>query len=203
MKPGRTMFYRSQTHCKLFRRDIQSRFGWHRFADWEGRRVGVPEIGDGNILSVLGTNTAEWGSVELLNNKVTKEQSCRTSLLCSLVVQNPSGRNVAVHTGLPKHVLASAAQALEFEDEDEKENEARLGNLFLENGQFLRQAARWLIMDVKLPKLGEGADSGVVVNVFVKEGDTVAGDQAISNWKMKRLWPQSRPPGRGSSPKYM
>ena len=34
-------------------------------------------------------------------------------------------------------------------------------------------------MDVKLPKLGEGADSGVVVNIFVKEGDTVARDQAI------------------------
>ena len=34
-------------------------------------------------------------------------------------------------------------------------------------------------MDVKLPKLGEGADSGVVVNVFVKEGDMVAKDQAI------------------------
>ncbi|MGD0208372.1 MAG: 2-oxo acid dehydrogenase subunit E2 [Verrucomicrobiota bacterium] len=34
-------------------------------------------------------------------------------------------------------------------------------------------------MDVKLPKLGEGADSGVVVNVFVKEGDQVARDQAI------------------------
>ncbi len=34
-------------------------------------------------------------------------------------------------------------------------------------------------MDVKLPRLGEGADSGVVVNVFVKEGDVVAKDQAI------------------------
>ena len=34
-------------------------------------------------------------------------------------------------------------------------------------------------MDVKLPKLGEGADSGVVVNVFVKEGDAIAKDQAI------------------------
>jgi pyruvate dehydrogenase E2 component (dihydrolipoamide acetyltransferase) len=34
-------------------------------------------------------------------------------------------------------------------------------------------------MDLKLPKLGEGADSGVVVNVFVKEGDTVARDQAV------------------------
>lgn len=34
-------------------------------------------------------------------------------------------------------------------------------------------------MDVKLPKLGEGADSGVVVNIFVKEGDTIASGQAI------------------------
>jgi pyruvate dehydrogenase E2 component (dihydrolipoamide acetyltransferase) len=34
-------------------------------------------------------------------------------------------------------------------------------------------------MDLKLPKLGEGADSGVVVNVFVKEGDTIARDQAV------------------------
>jgi pyruvate dehydrogenase E2 component (dihydrolipoamide acetyltransferase) len=34
-------------------------------------------------------------------------------------------------------------------------------------------------MDVKLPKLGEGADSGVVVTVFVKEGDTIAKDQAV------------------------
>ena len=34
-------------------------------------------------------------------------------------------------------------------------------------------------MDLKLPNLGEGADSGVVVNVFVKEGDTIAKDQAI------------------------
>jgi pyruvate dehydrogenase E2 component (dihydrolipoamide acetyltransferase) len=38
---------------------------------------------------------------------------------------------------------------------------------------------RLSFMDVKLPKLGEGADSGVVVNIFVKEGDTVAKDQAI------------------------
>lgn len=34
-------------------------------------------------------------------------------------------------------------------------------------------------MDFKLPKLGEGADSGTVVNLFVKEGDTVAKDQTI------------------------
>lgn len=34
-------------------------------------------------------------------------------------------------------------------------------------------------MDIRLPKLGEGADSGVVVGVFVKAGDTVAKDQPI------------------------
>jgi pyruvate dehydrogenase E2 component (dihydrolipoamide acetyltransferase) len=34
-------------------------------------------------------------------------------------------------------------------------------------------------MDVKLPHLGEGADSGVVVNLFVKEGDLVAEGQPI------------------------
>jgi pyruvate dehydrogenase E2 component (dihydrolipoamide acetyltransferase) len=34
-------------------------------------------------------------------------------------------------------------------------------------------------MDVKLPKLGEGADSGIVVTVFVKEGDAIAKDQPI------------------------
>lgn len=34
-------------------------------------------------------------------------------------------------------------------------------------------------MDLKLPHLGEGADSGTVVNLFVKEGDQVAKDQPI------------------------
>ena len=34
-------------------------------------------------------------------------------------------------------------------------------------------------MDVKLPNLGEGADSGTVVNVFVKEGDEVTKDQPL------------------------
>jgi pyruvate dehydrogenase E2 component (dihydrolipoamide acetyltransferase) len=34
-------------------------------------------------------------------------------------------------------------------------------------------------MDVKLPQLGEGADSGVVVSVLVKEGDRVAEGQTI------------------------
>src|SRR5580765_3561579 len=34
-------------------------------------------------------------------------------------------------------------------------------------------------MDLKLPHLGEGADSGTVVNLFVKEGDQVTRDQPI------------------------
>jgi pyruvate dehydrogenase E2 component (dihydrolipoamide acetyltransferase) len=34
-------------------------------------------------------------------------------------------------------------------------------------------------MDLKLPALGEGADSGTVVNLFVKEGDAVTKDQPI------------------------
>jgi pyruvate dehydrogenase E2 component (dihydrolipoamide acetyltransferase) len=34
-------------------------------------------------------------------------------------------------------------------------------------------------MDIRLPSLGEGADSGVVVNILVKEGDTIAKDQTI------------------------
>ena len=34
-------------------------------------------------------------------------------------------------------------------------------------------------MEVKRPKLGEGADSGVVVGIFVKEGDTMAKGQTI------------------------
>jgi pyruvate dehydrogenase E2 component (dihydrolipoamide acetyltransferase) len=57
--------------------------------------------------------------------------------------------------------------------------EIRLENLFLESGGIMHQDVAGYFMDVKLPKLGEGADSGVVVNIFVKEGDTVAKDQAI------------------------
>src|ERR1043166_3202271 len=34
-------------------------------------------------------------------------------------------------------------------------------------------------MDIRLPSLGEGADSGTVVNIMVKEGDPVAKDQPI------------------------
>jgi pyruvate dehydrogenase E2 component (dihydrolipoamide acetyltransferase) len=34
-------------------------------------------------------------------------------------------------------------------------------------------------MDIRLPSLGEGADSGVVVNILVKEGDQVQKDQPV------------------------
>jgi pyruvate dehydrogenase E2 component (dihydrolipoamide acetyltransferase) len=34
-------------------------------------------------------------------------------------------------------------------------------------------------MDIRLPSLGEGADSGVVVNILVKEGDQIQKDQPI------------------------
>ncbi len=34
-------------------------------------------------------------------------------------------------------------------------------------------------MDIRLPSLGEGADSGVVVNILVKEGDQIKKDQPI------------------------
>src|SRR2546428_5180184 len=34
-------------------------------------------------------------------------------------------------------------------------------------------------MELKLPNLGEGADSGTVVNLFVKEGDQISKDQPI------------------------
>ena len=51
-------------------------------------------------------------------------------------------------------------------------------NFLLENRDGLRQTET-SFMDVKLPKLGEGADSGVVVGIFAKEGDTIAVGQSI------------------------
>ena len=38
-------------------------------------------------------------------------------------------------------------------------------------------------MDIRIPNLGEGADSGTVVSVYVKEGDRVAKDQT-PNWHL-------------------
>src|SRR5208283_2903618 len=34
-------------------------------------------------------------------------------------------------------------------------------------------------MDIRLPSLGEGADSGTVVNILVKEGDRIKNNQPI------------------------
>ena len=44
---------------------------------------------------------------------------------------------------------------------------------------MLRQLVGSNFMDLKLPKLGEGADSGIVVNILVKEGDTIAKNQTV------------------------
>ena len=34
-------------------------------------------------------------------------------------------------------------------------------------------------MDIKIPNLGEGADTGTVVSIHVKEGDRVTKDQTL------------------------
>ena len=47
------------------------------------------------------------------------------------------------------------------------------------SGTFAPHYVALIYMDVKLPRLGEGADSGTVVNLFVKEGDQIAKDQPI------------------------
>ena len=49
-------------------------------------------------------------------------------------------------------------------------------------------------MDLKLPHLGEGADSGTVVNLFVKEGDTVTKDQPILELENEKAVATFRPP---------
>ena len=40
---------------------------------------------------------------------------------------------------------------------------------FLEKRSLLEPSCQFKFMDVKLPKLGEGAESGVVVGIFVKK----------------------------------
>jgi pyruvate dehydrogenase E2 component (dihydrolipoamide acetyltransferase) len=52
-------------------------------------------------------------------------------------------------------------------------------SFFLEICSNLQQIVAPLTMDVKLPNLGEGADSGTVVNLFIKEGDRIAKDQPV------------------------
>ena len=53
-------------------------------------------------------------------------------------------------------------------------------------------------MDVKLPPLGEGADSGTVVNLFVKEGDQVAKDQPIIELENEKAVATIPSPGAGT-----
>ena len=42
-----------------------------------------------------------------------------------------------------------------------------------------KKPIRGTLMDVRLPRLGEGADSGTVASIFVKEGDQITKDQPI------------------------
>jgi hypothetical protein len=52
-------------------------------------------------------------------------------------------------------------------------------DFFLDTPPDLHQIDWSQAMDVKLPHLGEGADSGTVVNLFVKEGDQISKDQPL------------------------
>ena len=56
-------------------------------------------------------------------------------------------------------------------------------------------------MDVKLPPLGEGADSGTVVNLFVKEGDQIAKDQPILELENEKAVATIPSTAAGQSPK--
>ncbi len=53
-------------------------------------------------------------------------------------------------------------------------------------------------MDVKLPPLGEGADSGTVVNLFVKEGDQIAKDQSLIELENEKAVATIPSPGAGT-----
>src|SRR5215471_16182698 len=47
------------------------------------------------------------------------------------------------------------------------------------NWTWTRKRCIHTFMDINLPNLGEGADSGTIVNLFVKEGDRIAKDQPL------------------------
>src|SRR5262245_27452251 len=51
--------------------------------------------------------------------------------------------------------------------------------IFSRTSARVRHIAGKGTMDLTLPALGEGADSGTVVNLFVKEGDQIAKDQPV------------------------
>ena len=55
-------------------------------------------------------------------------------------------------------------------------------------------------MDVKVPRLGEGADSGVVVSLLVKEGDQVKEGQTILDPFTRQPFPGARIPSTRISP---
>ena len=52
-------------------------------------------------------------------------------------------------------------------------------------------------MDVRLPRLGEGADSGTVASIFVKEGDRVAAQQPILELESEKAVAQIPSPSAG------
>ena len=43
-------------------------------------------------------------------------------------------------------------------------------------------------MDIRIPNLGEGAESGSVVSILVKEGDSVAKDQTLIELDDDQVW---------------
>ena len=53
-------------------------------------------------------------------------------------------------------------------------------------------------MDVRLPRLGEGADSGIVASIFVKEGDRVTDQQPILELESEKAVAQIPSPGAGT-----
>ncbi len=58
-------------------------------------------------------------------------------------------------------------------------------------------------MDVRLPRLGEGADSGVIATVFVKEGDQVKKDQPVLEIESEKAVATIPAPAAGTVTKVM
>src|SRR5215510_12161547 len=58
-------------------------------------------------------------------------------------------------------------------------------------------------MDLKLPPLGEGADSGTVVNLFVKEGDEITKDQPILELENEKAVASIPSPASGTVTKIL
>jgi len=58
-------------------------------------------------------------------------------------------------------------------------------------------------MDVRLPRLGEGADSGVIATVFVKEGDQVKKDQPVLELESEKAVASIPAPAAGTVTKVL